>query len=42
MAGRLVREATSQRVNSDNTTVMVVALNNGVEARTEPAQLTDD
>lgn len=42
VAGRLVREATSQRVNSDNTTVMVVALNNGVEARTEPALLTDD
>lgn len=36
VAHRLVKEATSQRVNSDNTTVMVVALNNGVEQRTEP------
>lgn len=42
VAGRLVKEATSQRVNSDNTTVLVVALNNGVEEKSEPVQLVDD
>jgi len=36
-----VKEATSQRVNSDNTTVMVVALNNGVEQKTEPVHIED-
>jgi serine/threonine protein phosphatase PrpC len=36
VAHKLVKEATGQRVNSDNTTVLVIALNNGFEVRTEP------
>lgn len=39
VAQKLVKEAVGQRVNSDNTTVMVVALNNGIEVRTEPVQI---
>lgn len=31
VAQRLVHEATSQRVNSDNTTLIVVTFNNGIE-----------
>jgi len=31
VAKKLVQEAVSQRVNSDNTTVIVVCLNAGVE-----------
>jgi serine/threonine protein phosphatase PrpC len=31
VANSLVKEATTQRVNSDNTTVLLVALNNGIE-----------
>jgi serine/threonine protein phosphatase PrpC len=40
VAQRLVRDATRHRVNSDNTTCIVVCLNNGIEPVVEPADLT--
>lgn len=41
VAQRLVKEAVHQRMNSDNTTVLLIALNNGVELHTEPAMIND-
>lgn len=42
VASKLVKEAIGQRVNSDNTTVVVIALNNGVEKRVKPVQILDE
>jgi hypothetical protein len=42
VASKLVKEAIGLRVNSDNTTVVVIALNNGVVKRIKPVQILDE
>ena len=39
MATSLANEATNKRVNSDNTTVIIVALNNGIEESLLPIEI---